>query len=563
MKNFLIIIIIALTQSIYAQGTKHLWSNNDGSISIKVHFSGVDPGGAESFYFIVDNNTSNDMKVSFNYTFVLSEVSTDCPHKTGSYNKVIGANRTNNDGGYSGSISKAKMCSGGRATSVLSWGVANVRTENMSLPKINQLLSSANAKIKSRDFRAAQKYIDEASNLCNYCELQQSINTAQENLRDEKLAFEQEKFEKEQEKIRAKEEEERKEKERKEKEKEEEKKEQPKEEEKPSENQELTDEDKPDVKNEIEEIKEIEESETTTLKEQKEKKKKTKKEQDSEYNLYIYCQKQKDNVANLIQRARALNTLEAWEIVNSAYSNFTPTCGSTYILLPVEWKNEIDKNLMALTASEALIGTAQLLSSSPWNYGYGEFIDATNNNYIHRFGFGVSGSYEDKIASIDFSMYCNIMRLPTRTLNYTFESDNGTLWNAEKSRTIDNVKIFSISFGPSFTLWPQKNIFLQITPEVNVGFQNNGDETILKTFTLFPSLASKIGLRFGKVYLSGTYGLIFKKFEVDKSSPFAEETGSINGYNVGTVNGKWIADNFDNNEYVKHTYWLISIGLDL
>jgi hypothetical protein len=119
------------------------------------------------------------------------------------------------------------------------------------------------------------------------------------------------------------------------------------------------------------------------------------------------------------------------------------------------------------------------------------------------------------------------MRLPTRTLNYTFESDNGTLWNAEKSRTIDNVKIFSISFGPSFTLWPQKNIFLQITPEVNVGFQNNGDETILKTFTLFPSLASKIGLRFGKVYLSGTYGLIFKKFEVDKSSPFAEETDAI------------------------------------
>lgn len=86
----------------------------------------------------------------------------------------------------------------------------------MSLPKINQLLASANAKIKSRDFTAAQKYIDEASNLCNYCELQQSINTTQENLRDEKLALEQEKFEKEQEKIRAKEEEERKELERKE-----------------------------------------------------------------------------------------------------------------------------------------------------------------------------------------------------------------------------------------------------------------------------------------------------------------------------------------------------------
>lgn len=225
MKNLILFTIFLIIQSSIAQGTKHLWSNNDGSISIKVHFSGVDPGGAESFYFIVENNTSNDMKVSFNYTFVLSEVSTECPHKTGSYNKVIGAKKTNNDGGFSGSITKAKMCSGGRATSVLSWGVANVRTENMSLPKINQLISSANAKIKSRDFATAQKYIDEASNLCNYCELQQNINTAQENLRDEKLAFEQEKFEKEQEKIRAKEEVERKELERKEAEKKELKKE--------------------------------------------------------------------------------------------------------------------------------------------------------------------------------------------------------------------------------------------------------------------------------------------------------------------------------------------------
>ena len=562
MKNFIVIIMIVITQSIYAQGTKHLWSNNDGSISIKVHFSGVDPGGAESFYFIVENNTSNDMKVSFNYTFVLSEVSTDCPHKMGSYSKVIGAKRTNDDGGYSGSISKASKCCGGRSTSVLSWGVANVRIENMSLPKINQLISSANAKIKSRDFAAAQKYIDEASNLCNYCELQQSINTAQENLREEKLAVEQEKFEKEQEKIRVKKEEERKEKEKKDKE-EEEKRVQLKEEDKSSENKKLPDETKSDEKNEIEKINEVEESKTTTLKQQKEKKKKTKEEEDSEYNFYIYCQKQKNNVANLIQKARELNTLEAWEIANNAYSNFYTNCSSTYILLPMEWKNEIDKNLMALTASEAIIGTAQLLSSSPWNYGYGQFIDASNNNYIHRYGFGVAGSYEDKIASIDLSIYCNIMRLPTRTLNYFFESDNGTLWNAEKSRKIDNIKIFSISFGPSFTLWPQKNIFLQVTPEVNVGSQNNGDETILKTFTLFPSLASKIGLRFGKVYLSGTYGLIFKKFEIDNYSPFAEETGSINGYNVGTVNGKWIADNFDNNEYVKHTYWLISIGLDL
>ena len=216
MKNLILYTIFLIAQSSIAQGTKHLWSSNDGSISIKVNFSGVDPGGGEIFYFIVENNTSNDMNVSFNYTFVLSEVSADCPHKTGSYNKVIGAKKTNNDGGYSGSISKAKMCSGGRGTAVLSWGVTNVRTENMSLPKINQLLASANAKIKSRDFVAAQKYIDEASNLCNYCELQQSISTVQENLREEKLAFEQEKFEKEQEKIRAKEEEERKELERKE-----------------------------------------------------------------------------------------------------------------------------------------------------------------------------------------------------------------------------------------------------------------------------------------------------------------------------------------------------------
>ena len=93
MRNFILYTIFLIAQSSIAQGTKHLWSSNDGSISIKVNFSGVDPGGGEIFYFIVENNTSNDMNVSFNYTFVLSEVSADCPHKTGSYNKVIGAKK--------------------------------------------------------------------------------------------------------------------------------------------------------------------------------------------------------------------------------------------------------------------------------------------------------------------------------------------------------------------------------------------------------------------------------------------------------------------------------------
>lgn len=81
MKNLILYAIFLIAQSSIAQGTKHLWSSNDGSISIKVNFSGVDPGGGEFFYFIVENNTSNDMNVSFNYTFVLSEVSADCPIK--------------------------------------------------------------------------------------------------------------------------------------------------------------------------------------------------------------------------------------------------------------------------------------------------------------------------------------------------------------------------------------------------------------------------------------------------------------------------------------------------
>ena len=67
MKNLILYTIFLIAQSSIAQGTKHLWSSNDGSISIKVNFSGVDPGGGEIFYFIVENNISNDMNVSFTF----------------------------------------------------------------------------------------------------------------------------------------------------------------------------------------------------------------------------------------------------------------------------------------------------------------------------------------------------------------------------------------------------------------------------------------------------------------------------------------------------------------
>ncbi|GAB1463334.1 hypothetical protein [Pedobacter sp.] len=282
----------------------------------------------------------------------------------------------------------------------------------------------------------------------------------------------------------------------------------------------------------------------------------------SEFNQYSFCATEKNKVWDAILKARNARSNEMWTNADNAYKNYNNLCGHLKLNLPLEWRNEIDRGLTTTIVADALVGTAYMLTSTPWSYAYGEFLDAKNKTYYHRFNFGISGAYDDKIASVDLSIMSNLMRIPTRILNYRFEADNGSKWDVTKSNEIDNITLFSISVGPAFTLWPQKNIFLQVIPEANFGANGFGGSNPVKAFTVFPSLNSRLGFRFGPVYISGTYGALWKKFEVDSSWPNATEKGSINGYNVGVVNGNWIADNFDDKKMVIHKYWMLSLGFN-
>lgn len=216
---FLCSAMLLFTIASKAQQSIEVFSTEGVTITIKV--AGIDPANSQTYWTEIDNRSSNDIKISFNYSIKLK-----CgKYKNGRLSREISKGSSTDFGRYVGAFNAKNECNLTSGTAVETASVSSVVIENLALPKIRNAINNANAKIKSRDFAAAQKYIDEASNLCNYCELQQSINTAQENLREGKLAVEQEKFEKEQEKIRAKEEEERKELERKEAEKKELKKE--------------------------------------------------------------------------------------------------------------------------------------------------------------------------------------------------------------------------------------------------------------------------------------------------------------------------------------------------
>lgn len=510
--------VLLIFQGINAQRTESLWSSNDGTIDIKVKFKGVDPGGAEHYYFIVTNNSPNSMRVFFKYEFGLK--STTCSSENGTYSKEISKNKTDTDGEYSGSISNAKECSNGTSSSVETWSISDVRITNLDLDRIDDFIKEANAHIELRNFDTAEDYINKASNLCDNCERDSKITNSIENLKQEKLKVQQEEEENEQ------------------KEKEEEQKEKVE-----------------GIGVEGEAVKE----------ESQEAKRKTEADKEREYNLYLMCIGKKTDIEKLIQKARQNRTADSWIAAQNAYQDFYNDYCKSKVGLPLEWKEEIDTNVMSFVASEAVVGTAEMLATSPWTYGYGEFIDAKNKTYVHRFQLGMSGTYiTDQVVNVDLSLMVNIMRIPSRTAKYIFEADDSNLnfSNVEKFKEFNKINVFSLSIGPSINIWPQKNIFINLIPEINLGMQSSDDAPV-KPFTIFPTVISRVGFRLGKVYLSGTYGLMYKKLQVDQYSDFVKEKGTINAYNHGTVQGNWIANSFDNDKFLKHSYWLISLGLDL
>lgn len=278
-----------------------------------------------------------------------------------------------------------------------------------------------------------------------------------------------------------------------------------------------------------------------------------------EERLTAYRMGQLNNAIAAVETARNEQTLEAWQNARAAIDNYYATGG---LLLPYGMEEEVTNNLQSAMLAYGVVSVVETLTSSPWSYGYGQFLDAENETYIHRFNFGLSGSYNDSWASIDFSIMSNLMKMPASTLNYRFEDEDGNAWNAVDSVLIDKTQVFTISVGPAITFWPQKNIFLQFTPELNLGFQFDENDSPMPAYTAFPGLNSKLGFRLGRVYLSGTYGLIWKGYEVDDLSPYYTKEGVVNP-NTSPTYGTWIADNYNGGKITQYSYWMVSLGLYL
>jgi len=276
------------------------------------------------------------------------------------------------------------------------------------------------------------------------------------------------------------------------------------------------------------------------------------------------CGTEKIKAAAAIERARSEQTLESWFAARAALDNFNSLCQNVYYKEP-DWETEVNNGLASAQLAQGLESVAAVVTGMPWSYGYGRFLDTENDTYIHRFNVGLAGGYSNQMVSIDLSIMSNLMKLPTHKLISRFVADDGSKWNtAPQSRDLNDLQVFSISIGPAITFWPQKNIFLQVIPELNVGMQfGDRDKAPVEDFTAFPGLNGKLGFRIGRVYLSGTYGMIWKGFaSINEELMLAPEPGSINTVN-GIVEGTWVPESFDDGKVFQHTYWLLSLGLYL
>lgn len=280
----------------------------------------------------------------------------------------------------------------------------------------------------------------------------------------------------------------------------------------------------------------------------------TDEEKISDYRISLYS-----NAIAAVERARSEQTVEAWQNARAALDNYYAMGG---LLIPQSMDQEVNAGLQNAMLAYGVVSMVETLTSSPWSYGYGQFLDAKNETWIHRFNFGLSGAYNDSWASVDFSVMSNYMQMPQATLNYRFEDNNGTSWDATESTLIDKVQIFTISVGPAFTFWPQKNIFIQITPEAHLGFQFDHNDSPLPLYTAFPGLNSKLGFRLGRVYISGTYGIMWKGYDVDDLSEFYTKPGVVNP-NTNPTYGTWIADNYNGGSMTRYAFWMVSLGLYL
>lgn len=220
--------------------------------------------------------------------------------------------------------------------------------------------------------------------------------------------------------------------------------------------------------------------------------------------------------------------------------------------------NELNYNI-----EEGLSSAVELFTSSPWSIGYGQFLDSKNGTYFIRLGLGfATADYEGTFAKLSWQINTNFVKLPTRSLIYKFHGNDGVVYESTtKSDEIDDIKGVLISLGPTLTFWPHKNIFLQIAPEVYGGYLRSDKDDNFPMFSVIPGGDAKLGFRFGKVYISGSYGMLFKKFNLAKDADYKAQETTLN-FNGSPVKGKWVAGNYDHEKWLKHSFWTINLGFN-
>lgn len=265
------------------------------------------------------------------------------------------------------------------------------------------------------------------------------------------------------------------------------------------------------------------------------------------------CLEEKRKLEKLVIRARQENSLDAWQDADNQLKSMGRICFAY-----TGFEDEIDRSLKAATLVASAKAISTLVVATPWNYGYGQFFGADNGANLHRFQFGTSGgSFENQRVNVSFSLLTQFMKFPTMTVNYRFEGDNGEEINNLRPREKDDYRSFGFAMGPSLNIWPHKNIFVRLIPEMQLGIAT-------KTFSGFnysPAMNGILGVRLGKVYLSGNYGLIWSKIG---AKGFDEEKGSITyGGTTTEVKGTWYPENVNDKKMISNKYWVISLGLQL
>lgn len=486
-------------------------------VQAKMKVLGVDPGGAQLYHLIINNYTNSELKIVLSY-----QVIDKCGgFSNGTKTVVLGPQKQTNDGGYTGSRQTKPCVQSGNSIKTVVLTSLNVEdlTEAKRIEqarKDKEKFEKEQIQIKKREEQERLKKIE-----------QDRIEQEQKRLEEqnkEAERIEAEKNKEAEDKI----------------------------------NQLKTVETKKianDSNKKIAEQKLLAEQKTETqIKKSVPIKEKTQAEKDSDYKIYVYCLGQYNLVKQKIEYAKKVRTITAWQEAEKANNNYT--CSGS-VSRDYNWTKEIKDGLQVATIAKGGADLVGIFTGLPFTYGYGQFLNTKEETYIHRFLIGGADVYEGKMLQIKPSIMLSYMKLPADSINYKFnyttQYEGDTRKEYTKSKLLENNEQFGISIGASLNFWPQRNIYFQINPEFTLAL-NSGDYPV-SSANYFLGVNNKLGFRFGRIYLSATYGFLWTKYQLEEGYPYEAEFDIVNG-----SGGEWKIDNINNNKFKLRNFWLISLG---